>query len=207
MPLFKISRHLLQSNLSFVPSNSEQVRALYCSCSCFWPCSHKRSSRSLEQGPRPAKVSKYFFGIAVPSLTETPTSLWPTAVLWLVPPCAPRQTDAVHQQSPLFVCLSGSLRPSRWHLLKLLLLSCSAFHRLDLDFLDPSLDTGRLESPGLGNQSLGEYAVYGSKGTQCVLHNPRRGAPGWIPRPGHQNGLRYRQLFVAAVKRNSKGSA
>ena len=34
-------------------------------------------------------------------------------------------------------CLSGSLKPHQRHLLKLLVLSSSAFVWLDLDFLDP----------------------------------------------------------------------
>lgn len=67
----------------------------------------------------------------------------------------PGRTDTSDRRVCCLSCLSGSLRPYLRHLVKLLLLSCSALAWMDLNFLDLWLNTMWLEGPVFGDKHDG----------------------------------------------------
>lgn len=168
IPTFKIGRHPLHLTLSSISFHAEQVHALYSSPFCVWNrgSSQETSSSSLLAGSLHSSGVQKFFCTVILSVKDPFTSPRGKAL-------SDKQVLRINIPHCL-LCLSGSLKPYRWHLWKLLLLSCPAFVWLGLDFLDL---WQWLESPVFGNQRVREHAVCGSAGTQCVLQSPERGAP------------------------------
>lgn len=96
-----------------------------------------------------------------------------------MPSWAPGVERRGRPMSPTVCHVSGSQRPYPWHLLKLLLLSCSALVWLDLDFLDLWLEYKVIRKPSVWQQAGWglEEAACGSKGAGCVFQNPVQAQP------------------------------